>query len=258
MEIKQNLEYLYDGSLEGFLCCIYEAYVRKEIPGRIRQEVVLGEQEGLPLEDQVWIQADFDHANKVYASLEQKINFTAQDFIKKGFLITHPHREQLLFDFIRQGYRYGATVFDRLTDDSILALTKAIRNLEREAHNYMGFIRFSQYEKVLVACISPENRVLPLLSDHFSQRLPQETFLIYDRRHQMALVHKEGQTLLTAMSQLILPDISDAEKAYHTLWRCFQKTIAIKERTNPKCQMNHMPKRYWRDMTEFWEADQAQ
>ena len=29
--------------------------------------------------------------------------------------------------------------------------------------------------------------------------------------------------------------------------------IAIKERYNPRCRMGHMPKRYWANMTEFWE-----
>ena len=149
------------------------------------------------------------------------------------------------------GYRLGRKIFDCLTDDTVDALTKAVRNLQREAHLLMGFSRFSVYGGVMVACISPKNKVLPLLSDHFTNRYPDETFMIYDRTHRMAVVHKPEGTLLTSMNDLTLPPIDTAEKAYQTLWKCFQRTIAIEERYNPKCQMNLMPRRFWHNMTEF-------
>ena len=30
--MENDLEYIYDGTFEGFLCCIYASYVRREIP----------------------------------------------------------------------------------------------------------------------------------------------------------------------------------------------------------------------------------
>ena len=247
MQEITNLVYVYDGTLEGFLCCVYESYVRREIPCGIRTE------KGQPLlfEENHWIHTDLDHAQKIYESMDRKIAGEAQDFIKNAFLTCIENREMLMLRFIRRGYQYGRAVFDQLTDDTVCAITKAVRNLQREAHSFMGFVRFTVYDGVMVSCISPKNRVLPLLSDHFSNRYPDETFLIYDRTHRMAVVHKPEGTLLTAMSNLTLPPIDDAEKAYHALWKCFQHTIAIEERKNPKCQMNHMPKRFWAEMTEF-------
>ncbi len=242
-----NLVYLYDGTLEGFLCCVYESYTRREIPTDIRTQ----NSQAAILEETDWIRTNLDHAQKVYVSIDKRICLEAQDFVRQAFLTNEPRREILIYRFIRLGYQYGRTVFDRLTDETVLLLNKAVLNLRREAHNYKGFLRFTAYDEVLVACISPKNRVLPLISDHFSDRFFEETFLIYDKTHQMALVHKQGGTLLTSLDKLTLPKIDDAEKAYRSLWRCFQSTIAIEERRNPKCQMNHMPRRFWDEMTEF-------
>lgn len=247
MQDNMNLVYIYDGTLEGFLCCVYESYARSEIPQDICTE---GGQTGLFAEVQ-WVRTDMGHAQKVYESIDRKICLEAQDFVKNAFLTCMENKEILIYRFIRQGYKYGRAVFDRLTDDTVDRITKAVRNLQREAGNLKGFVRFTVYDGVMVSCIAPKNIVLPLLSDHFADRYPDETFLIYDRIHQMAVVHKPEGTLLTSMSKLTLPPIDDAEKAYQTLWKCFQHTVAIEERYNPKCQMNHMPKRFWADMTEF-------
>lgn len=247
MQDNSNLVYIYDGTLEGFLCCVYVSYVRKEIPTDIRTE----DGQIHIIEQTEWIHTDLDHAEKIYESIDRKIALEAQDFIKNAFLTCIEDREILMYRFIRQGYHYGRAVFDRLTDPTVDRLTKAVRNLQRESHSFMGFVRFTLYEGVMVSCIAPKNRVLPLLSTHFTNRYPDGTFLIYDKTHKMAIVHKPEGTLLTAMTHLTLPPIEDAEEAYRTLWRCFHNTIAIEERRNPKCQMNHMPKRFWEEMTEF-------
>ena len=46
-------------------------------------------------------------------------------------------------------------------------------------------------------------------------------------------------------------DLSNEEALFEDLWKTFFKTVAIKERTNLKCQMNHAPKKYWKNMLEM-------
>ena len=245
--VNTNLVYIYDGTLEGFLYCVYESYARHEIPRGIRTE---GGQAEL-FEEPHWITTDLNHSAKVYESIDRKIALEAQDFVKKAFLTCVDNREILMYRFIREGYKYGRRVFDRLTDETVGSITKAVKNLEHEAHQFSGFARFSLFDGIMVSCISPKNMVLPLLADHFADRFRDETFLIYDKTHKMAVVHKPEGTLLTSMEKLVLPPIDNAEKAYRELWKCFRDTVAIEERFNPKCQMNHMPKRYWVDMPEM-------
>ena len=47
-----------------------------------------------------------------------------------------------------------------------------------------------------------------------------------------------------------LPSTTSSEIAYQELWKLFFKTIAIRERTNSRCQMQFMPKKYWQDLIE--------
>ena len=40
--------------------------------------------------------------------------------------------------------------------------------------------------------IEPSGQILPLIGDHFANRYPGERFLIFDRHHQMSLLHQPG------------------------------------------------------------------
>ena len=241
-----NLVYVYDGTVEGLFCCIYESFCRREIPTDIQPaggQILLGEHSRE-------IETDYDHAQKIYESLEKKIGHDCQDFVYRAFLSNIPNREELIYRFIAMGYRIGSRIFDYIADDTVRPLVNGVRGLNREAHNYTGFVRFTLYENILFSRITPKNQVLPLLSDHFADRYPDEVFLIWDRTHRMALVHQPRHPcVLTGLAEFSIPD--EDQKQYEALWRCFQTAIAIEERRNPLCQMNHLPKRYWADMTEF-------
>ena len=45
------------------------------------------------------------------------------------------------------------------------------------------------------------------------------------------------------------------ELFYQNLWKAFHKSIAIKERTNERLQMQHMPKKYWDNLIENGQVD---
>ena len=243
-----SLVYVYDGTLEGLLCCVYESFFRREIPSDIQSEggqLLLSEKSR-------FIRTNMAQMQKVYDSLKKKIGRESQDFVQRAFLTNLPNKEILIFRFILSGYKMGGRIFDCITKEPVFSLVKAVRGLEREVHNYIGFIRFSLHKEVLFSRITPKNQVLPLLSHHFSDRYPEETFLIWDRTHKMALVHRPGYPcVFTELTNLFLLEMEEDQRYYETLWQCFQKTIAIEERKNPLCQMSHLPKRYWSEMTEF-------
>ena len=46
---------------------------------------------------------------------------------------------------------------------------------------------------------------------------------------------------------------NEQEENIKKLWTTFFNTIGIKERRNKRCQMNFMPKKYWKYMTEMSE-----
>jgi hypothetical protein len=77
------LNYIYDGSFEGLLSCIYEAYYRHENPDRI----IPGEMPQLDMLDKnIHISTDEDKATKVYDSILNKISDHVLDDVYYAFL----------------------------------------------------------------------------------------------------------------------------------------------------------------------------
>lgn len=245
--------YLYDGTFAGFLSCVFDSYVYKEAPAAFRDEE--GEQALLWPERAV--ETDRAHAQRVYRSLTEKLGAAGRQMVERGFLTCLPDKELHLWRFIEFGYRTGRTTVQHLADSRVDVLRRAVGQLEGEAHLYKGFVRFSDQEGVLIARIEPKNRVLPLMRPHFCNRFSGENFLIHDRTHGEALLHRPGQWAIVPMEELTLAAPGQAELDYRRLWRRFYDTIAIEGRYNPKCRMTHMPKRYWAMMTEFQEDSGA-
>ena len=269
--MTEPVVYRYDGSFDGFLCCVFESVSRKEIPVMI----LPAEDEQATLYPERWIETQEDHARRVEASFPKKMSPQAARFIKEGFLTCLPEKESALLRFIRQGYRYGGSVLSRLTDESVYPLHRAVKNLHNEAHCFLEFLRFSEYRgawgpegspdagedqallpapperTVLAAVIEPKSQVLPLLAPHFCDRYPEETFLIADKTHGQVLYYHPYRPQILTASDFTLPDPGEEEAQFRQWWKTFVRAIAIRERRNPRCQRTHLPLWYRENMTEF-------
>lgn len=237
--------YTHDGSLAGLLSCVFDSYVRREVPEDLLLE---GTPTFLPVRRVI---TDREHALRVWRALEEKGE--AAEWVRVGWLSCVPERERLLFNFIRAAFKYGPSVCRRTTHPMVTPVFNAIRAARNEAHQFCQFIRFSDYHGVLASQISPKAMVLPLIQAHFVDRFASEAFLIHDMEHGQALFHQGCKSAIREIETLELESADEFELAYRKLWRCYYETIAIKERYNPKCRMTHMPKRYWKHMTEFQE-----
>lgn len=244
---KSNIIYEYDGSFDGLLCCVFESYDKKEIP----MDIILPSAAQtllLPIKE---ISTDLQKSTRVLSSIPKKIGIAALDFVRQAFLTCLPQKELYILLFLRRGYRYGSKVMDMLTDDVVNRLFKAVKHLNNESHLLKGFIRFSVFNGGLVSEIEPKNYVLPLLVQHFCERYPEEYFLIYDKTHGMALIYQLHKPAIIPIEDLKIPEADEEELHFRKLWRLFYKTIEVEGRHNPRCRMSHMPKRYWKYMTEF-------
>ena len=238
--------YTYDGTYDGFLSCVFDSYVYKEAPAAFQTE---GAEQSLLWPERA-VETDVHHAARVRRSFP-RLGGEGARLAVRGFLTCLPEKELHLWRLLELGYRVGPAVGRMLTDSRVDVLRKAVWHLEHEAHMYKGFVRFSDQEGVLVARIEPKNRVLPLMRPHFCDRFGGESFLIHDRTHGEALLHRPGQWAIVPMEELTLAAPGREELDYRRLWRRFYDTIAIEGRYNPKCRMTQMPKRYWAMMTEF-------
>lgn len=244
---QSNLIYHYDGSFDGLLCCVFESYDKKELP----MDILLLDTPQTTLFHIKEIKTDSEKSRRVLASIPSKIGQHGLDFVRQAFLTCLIQKELYILLFLRMGYRYGPSVMNMLTNDVVDTLFKAVKHLIKESHLLKGFVRFSIFNNVLVTEIEPKNYVLPLLSEHFCERYPEEHFLIYDKNHGMALVYQPYQVAIISLESLEMPEPDEEEQAFRELWRLFYNTIEVQGRNNPKCRISHMPKRYWKCMTEF-------
>lgn len=238
--------YIYDGSFESFLCCVYDSVYRREMPLSITRE----EDAPMLLDRARFVAADQARAARVKASIPDKISRRALELTVTVFCSCLDSKELRLLQFLLRGYKEGGGLCCKLGDELVSKLLAAERHLLHEAHLLKGFTRFMQAEDALVAQITPKNYILPFIAQHFSIRLRQERFVIVDKTHQTALVHREGKTELLRVESFELPEPGPGERQWQELWKRFYNTISIEGRENPRCRMSHMPKRYWENMTE--------
>ena len=245
-----DMVYYYDGSFEGFLCCIFESYANKEVLTAIYRDEDL-----VPtLFASRSIATDRDHANRVLRKIVKCSPYTA-NLLQKCYLTCLPDREIHMYHLVVKLLKEGPGFLRNFSDETLHPVVTAVQHLNGEAHQLKGFTRFSEFGGVLGGEIEPKNRVLPLLRSHFCARYQGETFFLYDRTHKEALLYANGKAVIQPLEHFEMAPPDEAEARYRLLWKRFYDTIAIKERYNPKCRQTHMPKRYWNTMTEFQNED---
>lgn len=237
--------YQYDGSLDGFLCCVYESYVYKEAPAAF-----CCDEDPLSLYEVRTVVTQPAYSQRVSRGIAARSG-KALAVVRRGFLTCLPDKELHLYAFIRKLLAEGPGFMRDLSDPACYPLYRAIRHMNGELEKLSGFVRFSDYGGILGAEIEPKNRVLPLLRGHFCQRYANEQFFIYDRTHRELLLYANGRSRITQIEnfQPVLP--GEDELYFRSLWKQFFQSVAIRERENPRCQNTFMPKRYRGTMTEF-------
>lgn len=249
---RTDVIYVYDGTFEGFLCCVYNHYYNYKKP----VDIVTEENFEYTLFEHVHIDTEIDKSEKVAASIKAKISQQSYDFIEDCFYSCLVCKEKYMLRYIIQGFIIGSKIFNLLGDDNVSILKKAHLHLMREVHRYLGLVRFYKAEDIYISVITPKNKILKFISYHFSQRFSNQTFMIYDKNHNQALFSSRGETVLADVDGIDIPEISDNEIDMQILWKQFYDTIAIKERTNHRARMNFMPKRTWEYLPEMQNLQQ--
>lgn len=241
----QDAVFQYDGTFDGFLCCIYESYVHKEFP-----IAFCSDEEYWSLYEVRYIVTDRQHAQRVRRSIV-KISPDAAELLRRAFLTCMEEKELRLYAFVQKLYNDGPSFLHNRSDPVYYPIAKALRHMSGELEKLRGFVRFSDYNGVLGGKIEPKNRVLPLLRRHFCDRYANESFFLYDRTHKEVLLYSQGKSRIFPVENLQLNAPDEQEIYYRTLWKRFFDTVAIRDRYNPRCQNTFLPKRYRNTMTEF-------
>ena len=247
MALREDVVYRYDGTPDGMLTCIFESYRLHEFPSAILSP----RDAQCSLFETRFIPSDQEKAERVLNGLRRTAGHEAADLVLLSHCTCLPEKERCALSFTRLAMNTGFGVCSRMTDHRVNVLQQAVRFLQTEAHHLCGFIRFTEADHTLVSLITPRNDVLPLLDEHFSDRFPEERFIIYDRGRLQALMHLPGESRIVPVRELKMPALSQDELDIQMLWRRFHQAIAIESRKNRTLQDHLLPLRFRPNMTEF-------
>lgn len=241
-----SVVFIYDGSLQGFFCCVHECVYSHQLPCAI---VCENDAEPTMFETRL-IETDAKKADDVLCSIPKKISERALEIVQTVFLSCLEEKELALLNFLLLGYESGRRTPYMLGHPHVATVLDAEKHLGGEAHLLRGFVRFSDYNGFLGSTISPKNFILPFIQKHFVMRYSSENFMIYDKTHKAALIYENRKARIVPLEGIDFPEADENEEKYRALWKQFYNTIAIEARENPRCRMTHMPKRYWENMLE--------
>lgn len=243
---RSALMYQYDKTLGGFLCCVYSCYQYSEIPSGF-----CGDTEAPTLFEQKEIFTEQKKSRATRRTIEHRLGKAGYTLLANAFLYGGEEKEMHLLQFLLFALKTGPSALRMRGHPLVSRVYDMERAVLNEAHLFLGFIRFSDHGGALSAVIEPKHFVLPKIRAHFCDRFPNETFLIFDKTHHAALLHRPNSAAIVPLESFTPAASDDTELLFCSLWKRYHQTIAILERKNERCQNTHLPKRFRGQMTEF-------
>ena len=239
--------YIYDGSFEGLLTAIYDAFYSDHHPDQIVPDNRT--QQGL-FSQTTRITTDEEKAGKVYRAIDEKISNYTLKSVYYAYLSEIEQIEMVIYRYLRMGFKYGDKVNKRLSNDIVRKMDRVRRKVSFESHRLKGLLRFRSLKNgIFYAPVEPDYNVISLMAPHFAARLADQEWIIHDLKREQAIFYNLEEWVLTDFDQEQV-DYASEEEDYQELWKEFFKSIAIKNKKNPKLQRQYMPERYWKHLIE--------
>jgi probable DNA metabolism protein len=254
---NRMIRYVFDSTLEGLLTAIFEFYERK--PGSI-QLIAAQHFEPVLLDEVLEITSDETKAKRVWDGLRKKIGNDWLLRFYKAFLSEDAATFQQLFNFACYIFDNPKGAEQNFGHPAVIAVTKMEHSVSRERHRMKAFIRFQETaDGIFYAPVEPDFNVLPLISQFFRNRYADQRWIIYDLKRKYGLYYDletvteitlEQAPVMKTSAYLSQDLLHDKEQLYGLLWNDYFKSTNIPARKNMKLHIRHVPKRYWKYLTE--------
>jgi len=247
--------FLCRDDFESMLTCIFDAWASGLGHDNVALQLEpLGQMDLLT--EYIHVESDSLKAERVRNSIIRKISQAAYMWVYYASLSAEPDALDTIYRFLVLGFKVGAHVMSMLQEAAVMRMMELRRQVGNEAHLFREFIRFTSHNNILyTAHFEPKSNCILLVSQHFADRMISEYWMIIDDARGIAAVHNPNeQCYFRQLTDAELNTLSATEDIYDEftmLWQEYFKTIAIKERENPTCQMNHFPKWMRKHATEF-------
>ena len=252
----QNVILKYDGSFEGFLTCVFNAFEEKL---QVIDIVALGADQDQLFSESIEVITEEQKVSRVLKGLKKKVSSNTFLRIKWAFLSELPGIEMKMFDMIKYIFSSKENVELDYSHPSILDIAKVAKQVGREKHRMEAFVRFRlTKDDVYFAIIEPDFNVLPIISKHFKSRYADQKWLIYDTQRKMGVyydLHKLEYVSLQLPEDIGISGgnqeyFDTGEIYFQKLWKEYFDSTNIKSRVNMRLHIQHVPKRYWKYLSE--------
>ncbi len=250
------ISHIFDGSFYGLLTAVFESYERKQKTVKLYTYEAFSED---MFDGKVYIEANEGKALRVWKALNDKISDEHKQDFHTAWYADDLATWQLLFGYALYIFDNPVGADHNYGHELVLGLSQISKKISRERHRMKAFIRFQKGANHLFhAVVNPDYNVLPLVAGHFERRYADQRWVLYDERRHYGLYYDRKQVQevtfepaergAVAVSGDVLLD--EQELLYATLWKDYFNSTNIKERKNMKLHIQHVPKRYWRYLTE--------
>ena len=243
-----NKIYIYDGSFEGLLTIVFDSYYKKTLPQKI---VSYNNYINNFLDSTITINTDYEKSQNIFNKIANCICKDALYNVYFAFLSDDKEKEINILKYLCNGFDIGPEINNKITLSYVFKVINLRRRVTAERHKLKGLLRFKEiFNNLCYSSIHPDNNILEPLGKHFITRMSSMQFIIHDKNRDLCFIYNGKEYKITSSKNLKLPSLSENEIMYQDLWKLFFNTISIKERKNPRCQMQYMPKKYWNDLIE--------
>lgn len=213
----------------------------------------------------IFCKAEERKALAVIRMIQKNLGADVYEKISYALLSADRRKAEMVFRAMLEAKKLSRKdrLMEHLGNEAVRAVFGMYRQVANEAHHYKGFVRFRELKnKTLFAKIEPKHAVLPCIAEHFADRFPQENWIIYDKTHEVFLIHEKGKRYYflqqymcmkgdSGSAQKIAGGFSEEEMDYEALWKGFVQSISVAERENRALQNQNLPLRFRTNLVEF-------
>ena len=246
----------YDGTYEGFLTCVFQTFEQNLEVHTITLENLM--QASMFGKNEVVI-TDLEKANRVQNALKKRIAASGTRQLYWVFLSEKEGIEMDLLSYIKLVFKDEKFSTKDFGNHIVLKINQIAKQVHREKHRMEAFVRFKlTLDEIFFATIEPDFNVLPIILPHFEARYADQKWIIYDLNRNFGIFYNLKETNFINLSfhntfsiDRNNPSIYKAsEIEFQKLWQEYFSSTNIKSRKNMKLHLQHVPKRYWKYLTE--------
>ena len=246
---------IYDGTFEGLLTAVFEIYDRRLTVVKVQKE---GNADSAMFENVLQVITDEERASRVLKGLRQKLSANGVQRIYIAHLAGMENEEDNIIGYVRYAFDAKQNIEEDYGNRYVLRISEIVKMMRREKHRMEAFVRFQKLQdNTYYAAIEPDFNVLPLLIKHFKSRYADQKWMIYDITRNYGLYYDLHDTEFISIefssvksSENVVAAFGEEEETYQYLWKNYFKSVNIVSRKNTKLHVRHIPKRYWKHLTE--------